>query len=349
MKICLATYQSVLLLKGGPRTQILQTKQWLERGGAEVSLFESWQEFSKEKIDLVHLFGANIGTYHLAREIVKLGVPLVVTPIFFTRHASPIIRWSTGVNNFLKRFAHGIWTDYSIVQEICRWAKAVLPNTQREAGLLVRGLGIDRRLTHVVPNGVDERFASADPALFREMYGVRDFVLNVGHIGPHRKNVLRLIRALESINVPSVIIGRIEDNAYGRECLTLAQRNPRLRIIASLPNDSGLLASAYAACDVFVLPSLYETPGIAALEAALAGAKIVITRHGGTEEYFGPEAEYVEPSSVELIHHGITAALNREKTVALRDRIRGTYLWSSIAERYRAIYDRVLHDLPLGS
>jgi len=43
-----------------------------------------------------------------------------------------------------------------------------------------------------------------------------------------------------------------------------------------------MLASAYAACDVFVLPSMFETPGIAALEAGLAGAKIVITKYGGT-------------------------------------------------------------------
>ena len=343
MKICLATYQSVLLLKGGPRTQILKTKQFLEKRGVEVSLFEYWQEFSKEKVDLVHLFGANIGTYHLAREIAKLGVPMVVTPIFFTRHSAPFIRWSTGVNNVLRHFANGIWTDYSIVQEICSWSKAVLPNTRREAELLIHGMGIDQRVVTVVPNGVDEGFASADPSLFMEAYGIRNFVLNVGHIGPHRKNVLRLIKALEYINVPSVIIGRIEENAYGRECLALARKNPRLMIIESLPNDSALLASAYAACDVFVLPSLYETPGIAALEAALAGAKIVITRNGGTEEYFGSDAEYVDPSSVELIHHGITTALNKPKSDTLRNRIRSTYLWPSVAEQYRAIYERIVH------
>jgi glycosyltransferase involved in cell wall biosynthesis len=342
MNICLATYQSVLLLKGGPRTQILQTKRCLEYRGVDVSLFDSWQEFSREKIDLVHIFGANIGTYHLAREIMKLDVPLVVTPIFFTRHTFPFLRLTVGVNGFLRRFANGIWTDYSIVQEICGWAKAVLPNTRREGDLLVRGLGMKESLISVVPNGVDERFASADSSLFSKTYGVKDFVLNVGHIGPHRKNVLNLIKALEQINVPSVIIGRIENNEYGKECLARARKNPRLTIIASLPNDSELLASAYAACDVFVLPSLYETPGIAALEAALAGAKIVITKNGGTEEYFGADAEYVDPSSVELIHHGITTALNKDKNDILRTRVGEKYLWSAVAEKYHSIYERLL-------
>ncbi len=342
MKVCLATYQSVLLLKGGPRTQILQTKKCLEQLGVQVSLFESWKDFSKESVDLVHLFGANIGTYHLARELYKIGVPIVVTPIFFTRHGSGSIRCTAWMNNVLKNFVGGIWTDYALVQEICRWSKAVLPNTRRESDLLAKGLAIDPSNITVVPNGVEDRFYHADPALFQRTYGIKDFVLNVGHIGPNRKNVLRLIEALSRINVPSVIIGRIEDNTYGRQCISLAARNPRLLVLDSLPNDSDLLASAYAACDVFVLPSLYETPGIAALEAALAGAKIVLTKYGGTEEYFGSEAEYVEPSSIELIHHGIVTALNKPKSDALRQRVRNTYLWSKVAGQYRTVYERIV-------
>ena len=35
-----------------------------------------------------------------------------------------------------------------------------------------------------------------------------------------------------------------------------------------------LLALAYSACSVFALPSTLETPGLAALEAAAAGAPL---------------------------------------------------------------------------
>lgn len=342
MKVCLATYQSVMLLQGGPRTQILQTKQGLEKLGVEVSLFESWEEFPRGTFDLVHLFGANIGSYHLAREIHKLGVPMVVSPIFFSRHSPTFLRAAMLGSRVLRRTGPGLWTDYGIASEICSWARGVLPNTEREKELLRKGLGVSAEKMWVVPNGVERRFCEATKTKFKEQYGLENFVLNVGHIGPARKNVLRLLQALEKVNVPAVIIGRIEENDYGRRCREAAQRNPRVLLLDALAHDSEMLASAYAACDVFALPSQFETPGIAALEAGLAGAKIVITRHGGTREYFLDHAEYVEPTSWELIHHGITTALNKPKQSALKNHILAEYLWERVADRTLAAYRQVL-------
>lgn len=342
MNVCLASYHSVMMLKGGPRTQILQTKRCLEELGVNVSLFQSWDEFNKDQVDVMHLFGANIGTYHFAREVHKLGIPMVVTPIYFTRHSPLFVRTVLGIDRAVRSVARGTWTDYGIVAEICRWGTAVLPNTHREARLVEQGLGIAKERITVVPNGVDARFANGDPALFKKQYGIEPpFVLNVGHIGPERKNVFRLLQALKKVNVPSVIIGRIEDNDYGRKCLEEAKQNPRLLVLDSIPNDSPLLASAYAGCDVFALPSQFETPGIAALEAGLAGAKVVITKYGGTEDYFGPLAEYVEPTSWELIHHGITTALNKPKDDELRQRIRQEFLWESVATKTLEIYQKL--------
>jgi glycosyltransferase involved in cell wall biosynthesis len=342
LRVCLASYQSVMMLKGGPRTQILQTKRCLEQLGVAVRLFESWEDFRKEDVDVLHLFGANIGTYHFAREIHNLGVPMVVSSIYYTRHSAPVVRSALAVGRTAGRLMRGTWSDYGLVAEICGWAQAVLPNTRKEAQLLTEGLGVPAGRVHVVPNGVEARFADADPGPFRKEYGLDKFVLNVGHIGPQRKNVLRLIQALEKINAPAVIIGRIEENDYGRRCLAESKKNPRLLVLDSLPNDSPMLASAYAACEVFALPSQFETPGIAALEAGLAGAKIAITRHGGTEEYFGPMAEYVEPTSWELIHHGITTALNRTGDGALREHIRENFLWERVAEKTLEVYRTVV-------
>ena len=341
MNVCLASYQSVMMLKGGPRTQILETKKGLEALGIKVSLFETGQDLGK--VDLVHMFGANIGTYHLAREIRKLGIPMVVSSIYFTRHPWLLVRSVVGIDAMARRFARGAWTDYGIVAEICRWANIVLPNTKDEAALLRRGLGISAEKVIVVPNGVDKRFYESAPTLFQKQYGVENFILNVGHIGPARKNILKLLQAVKELDVPAVVIGRMEDNEYGRSCIEEAKKNPKALLLEAIPNDSPLLASAYAACDVFALPSQFETPGIAALEAGLAGAKIVITKYGGTMEYFGSQAEYVEPSSLKSIRDGIAAALQREKNDMLREYIRKEFLWDRVAEKTLEVYKLVLN------
>jgi len=86
------------------------------------------------------------------------------------------------------------------------------------------------------------------------------------------------------------------------------------------------------------LPSLFETPGLAALEAGLAGAKIVITKYGGTTEYFGENAVYIEPRSVGSIRNGIKRSLAQEKNELLKNRIRKHFLWKDIAQNLARVY-----------
>ena len=346
MNVTVAGYQAVSILHGGPSTQIRNTAKHLGKQGVEVRYFDPWTPFKKGDTDLVHIFAANIGTYHLAREIHALGVPLVVSPIVYSLHSAAFVRRSLRWGRLLQRAGKGIWFDYGITADVCAWAARVLPNTVAEGKLVSDGMGVDPSRISVVPNGVDERFYTADPTPFIERYGVRDFILNVGHTGHARKNVLSLIRALAGIDHPAVIIGRFIAGAYGEACRAEAAKHRHILLIDGLDNASEMLASAYAACDTFVLPSLFETPGIAALEAALAGAKVVITPYGGTKEYFGDFAEYVEPSSVEAIRAGITVALGRVKGTQLREHVRKNFLWQTVAAKTAEAYRKVLEVAP---
>jgi glycosyltransferase involved in cell wall biosynthesis len=342
MKVVVAGYQAVSILHGGPSTQIRNTAKFLPRYGTEVALFDPWTPLRKGDCDIVHIFAANIGTYHLAREIHALGIPLVVSSITYSRHAPAFVAFALKVERTIARLAPGIWFDYTMTADVCGWAARVLPNTGAEGDLLADGLGITRSKISVIPNGVDERFYTADASPFVRKYGISDFILNVGHTGHARKNVLALIRALTGIDRPAVIIGRFIAGRYGDACREEAARNRNILLIDGLDNSSELLASAYAACDTFVLPSQFETPGIAALEAGLAGAKVVITPHGGTKEYFGDMAEYVDPGSVGSIRVGIRSALAKPKTFALREHIRRNFLWQKVAEKTAGEYRRAL-------
>ena len=341
MKITLACYQAVSLIHGGPRVQILGTKTGLERLGAEVRLFDPWGPPAQLECDLVHLFSANVATFHLARNIHSLSVPMVTSPIFFTQRSASAIRMTLAADRAFKKIRPGIWTDYGFTAQICHWSKGVFPNTSDEARLVELGLGIPSSKVSVVPNGVDPHFEFGDPTLFKKKYGIEKFILNVGHIGPARKNVKSLLHALKTIDHPAVIIGKII-GTEGEECMHEASLNKKILVIPGLENDSEMLASAYAACDVFALPSLFETPGIAALEAGLAGAKITITPFGGTKEYFGTMAHYVNPHSIESIRAGIVAALNENRNSSLQHHIKKEYLWDKVAEKTLAVYHHTL-------
>ena len=48
--------------------------------------------------------------------------------------------------------------------------------------------------------------------------------------------------------------------------------------IPTMRHEDPLLRSAYAACDLFVLQGWFETPGLVAMEAALAGAQDVTVK-----------------------------------------------------------------------
>lgn len=341
MKVLIVAYQTTTLLGGGLLSQVEGTARGLKDLGVDVSRFEAWKEIDLREFDICHIFGANIGTYHTAATFHRQGVRTVVSPIFFTRRSPWTVRITVRANRVLQRLVPGAWTDYGIVSDICRWAHRVLPNTVDESDLVIRGLGIPPGNVAVVPNGVDVRYAQADPTLFKETYGLEDFILSVGFVGMERKNTLRFFRALRDIDRPVVVIGGVWGGKYAGECMKIAGEMPRLKILEPFPPDSDLLASAYAACDVFALPSLYETPGIAALEAALAGAKVVITPHGGTRDYFGGLVEYINPYSVPSIRDGILRALSREKHDALRQHVEESFSWKRVAEKTLAVYEQV--------
>lgn len=187
MRVLFVTNQAVALQHGGIRTQIEQTKNALESIGVTVALFDMWKPWDPSQFDLVHIFSANIATYHFARALRVRNIPFVVSPIYYTRRSGRVVRSIIAADRFLNVFMRGIWTDYGLISEMCGWANAVLPNTKEEAKIFIQPMGLPAANVHVVPNGVEERFSKAPADLFERQYGVKDFILYVGQIGPDQK------------------------------------------------------------------------------------------------------------------------------------------------------------------
>lgn len=340
MKVIFGSFQAITILEGGVKTQVSALKQGLEKLGVEVLLFDAWEKYSLMNIDLVHLFCAHIGTYHLAKSMSALNMKMVVTPVFYSRQNPSLIRTTLPITKLLSKI--GVFQFYQIASELCNMANVIAPNTQKECEIVQNGLKVPNTKIKLLPNGVDERFYYADPSLFINKYGMKDFILYVGHIGWQRKNLLPFLKVCQKIDIPLVLIGKVIENDYGKNCLELIKSRRNTILITDIEHTDPILASAYAACNSLVLPSYYETPGLVALEAGLAGAKIVITKYGGTDEYFKDFAIYLNPNSEKSIRDGIIKSLEQKRNLSLKEHIKNNFLWQHAAEALVKIYKTVI-------
>ncbi len=344
MKILFNSYQSISLMKGGPTYKIIQLKKSLEKIGVSVELFNQWKQINYTDFDLVHIFNAHSGTYHFSESLKLSGIKYVVNPIYFSKHSSSKIRLYLKAQKIVKKLLNGTLSEIAMAQEICKNAELVLPNTNNEKMLIKNGLGIVEKKLTTIPNGVEKRFLFAQPDYFKVKYKMTDFILHVGHIGANRKNTYNLLQAVLKIDHPLVIIGNVLNNSEGVKCMKIIQNASNILHLDWVDHDDDLLKSAYAACNTFVLPSKYETPGRAALEAALAGAKIVITPNGGTREYFRDMAYYCNPNSIDDIKAKITESLNDKNPGKLSAHISKNYLWDKIADQTKLVYTQLINN-----
>ena len=344
MNICLIGPQVMKTVSGGISTQVDNIAYSLKQKDIYVTFFNPWETYDWRKIDLAHIFRADLETYSIAQWLHESKIPFAVSPVFYNMHKPINIRLLLRISKIVKQFIAGIRTDLDCVHDICRFSNKVFPNTYAEKKFIEKGIGINPGKIKVTPNGVEERFANADPSLFTKKYGLKDFILSVGNFGYKRKNMLNLIYALEKIDHPAVLIGTIYNNTYGNKCREIMQKSSNILWLDAIDHHDPMLASAYAASKVFALPSYFETPGLTALEAALAGANIVITPFGGTKEYFGNMAEYVDPGDTSSIEHCIITALEKKTNPELKKHIFDTYLYPVIVDKLITAYQGITNE-----
>ena len=343
MKVLVIAPLSIGVVHGGVRMQAIKTAEELERLGISVDYFNPWKKTDPSVYDIAHIFLAGNETISIAQRLKNSNCQIVVSPVFFTRRTAGVIRQTMKLESVAEKIVTGLFTDYSIKAKVCKAADMVLPNTKSEARLIKDGFGISDSQITVVPNGVDIRFADATPDLFESTYDIRNFTLFVGDCSAPRKNVQSLLEQHTTEDQALVLIGKFDESDYSESCLKIIESRDNVLHLGHIDNNDPILASAYAAADVFTLPSQFETPGIAALEAALAGCKIAVTKVGGTQEVFGDEAEYIEPENDSSIMAAIRQAHKKPKTDLLEKRILENYTWAKVAQKTLHCYQKLLN------
>jgi len=322
MRVLFNTYPVAFGCPGGGEIQLLRSKQALEALGVEVLLFDPWRP-QFESVDVVHYYSVQGGSMNFCDYVKNVGLPLLISPVL----------WLTEENR--TQFPMGE------IHDLLVRCDRILPNSQAECDQLAEAFGIDAEKFSVVFNGVDPRFGvPADPLLFRRRFGIEaPFLLNVANIEP-RKNQRLLAQVARQMEVDLILLGKTRDREYLEDCL--AAGGNRVRYVGHLDHADPLLKSAYAACEVFVLPSLLETPGLAALEAASQGAKMVVTREGSTEEYFEDHVTYVDPLDARSLRHAIQRQWSSGADEQLRDRVLTHFTWTAAGKALVDAYTRTL-------
>jgi glycosyltransferase involved in cell wall biosynthesis len=161
-------------------------------------------------------------------------------------------------------------------------------------------------------HGVSEKFRvvtdSGRLAHSREEYELPErFLLFVGHLYP-QKNFGTLAQAFARLKdkIPHrlVIAGRPRFKAQGDLNLLKALGvNDRVDFLHYVPNDD--LPMLYNLADCFVYPSLYESFGLAQLEAMACGCPVIGANAGAIPEVTGGAAMLFDPHSPEELSQAI--------------------------------------------
>ena len=208
----------------------------------------------------------------------------------------------------------------------------------------------DREI-EVIPNFVDtERFQPAEsPGVRRCFAKGGEFVLmHVSNFRPVKRAPLvveAFARVVEDHPATLVMVG---DGPERSTCEARAAElgvKDRTRFLGSQADIEHLLPAA----DVFLLPSEYESFGLAALEAMASGVVPVVTNAGGLPEVVrdGVDGLLIEASESEAMGTRISALLaDSERLATMRTAARSAaverFQRDKIVDQYLATYESVL-------
>lgn len=294
MKGLSPAHQVMLLAPDGP------SRRLFDEANLPYALFESfdkgffigYQSFRTAMDNLIKSFNPDIIHVHAAHELVFLARRAVKDiPVIFTLHG-----YQKSFGDFSYRFSALICN---------RWVDQVICVSRSEKDKFLT-FGGREELAHVVYNGIDQPTVARLADYVRKELNLSDEDLLIGTVGRLERNKgahllleafnLLMRETLGRLSLKLMIVGEgAEQNRLSEMC----QRwgiSDRV-IFTGYRYDAPDLINAL---DIFVLPSLEEAFGLAAVEAMALKKPVVASNVGGIPEIVvsGETGILVEPSSI---------------------------------------------------
>lgn len=177
-------------------------------------------------------------------------------------------------------------------------------------------------------------------------------ILSVGRLN-YQKGLRFLIKAMSILkkstpNIKLVIVGE------GEELPILKRLVHSLGIAESVVFTGALnqteIKSAYSSCDIFVLPSLFESFGISLIEAQASGKPVIGTKAGGAPEALlnGETGYLVEPGNSFALAEKIAHILsNHSKAIQMgikgKKFVEQRFSIKNSVTKIEEIYEKIIH------
>jgi N-acetyl-alpha-D-glucosaminyl L-malate synthase BshA len=214
----------------------------------------------------------------------------------------------------------------------------------------IRVFGIDRAI-EVVPNFVDpERFHPGAGANIRSCFAPKGekVLFHLSNFRPVKRTV-KVVEAFAAVaaRMPATLV-MVGDGPDRQVCEARARAlglRRRVRFLGAQGNVETLLPVA----DLLLLPSVYESFGLAALEAMSSGVVPVATRAGGLPEVItdGVDGLLVPEAEIDALgEHAAALLADEERLATMKAAARRTaverFRRELVLPRYEAVYESVL-------
>ncbi len=359
MKVALITRSTLYSAPGGDSIQVMETARQLNINGVSADIKLAFEIIDYSKYDLLHFFNITRPA-DMLDHIHKSQKPFVVSTNFvdysnydkhqrkglsgfvFSKMSSDKVEYAKTMLRYIMKKDKLISASYILkgqrksITEILSRAKSLLPNSELEYAAIKNSYKVHPKYT-VVPNGISKELFQDNNKTEKNPFMVVCAARIEG-----LKNQLNLIKALNNSVYQLFIIGNPAPNqiSYYQECKKFAASN--ISFIDHLPQEE--LLNYYKKAKVHILPSWFETTGLSSLEAAAMGCNIVITDCGYTKEYFGEDAIYCNPESLESIFNAVADASKQTQNGILQKTILSHYTWEQAALQTIKAYKQALEN-----